>query len=55
VRCGGRVATFEAEGTGAWRIERAEVAPRYGSRLEAPRLVASLTGEKCRTVITLRG
>ena len=50
---GGTVADFTAEGLEAWRIEAADVAPRYGVRVPAFRISAALTGDRCRTVIRL--
>ncbi len=46
-------ATFEVEGTAAWRIEPGECAPRYAQRVPTSRLVAALTGDACRTRIRL--
>ena len=40
-----------SEGLEPWRVEAAEVAPRYGVRVPAFRLSAALTGNRCRTVI----
>jgi hypothetical protein len=53
VRSGGSVAIFEGEGFHPWQLEDAEVAPRYGVRVAAPRLIAALVGEVCRTLITV--
>jgi len=50
---GATVATFETDGAGDWRLEPAEVAPRYGARLPAARLVAPIGGERAQTVIRI--
>jgi hypothetical protein len=46
-------AEFSSEGLGAWRIEAAEVAPRYGVRVPALRLSAALTGQSSRTLVRI--
>ena len=51
VTVGGVTAEFESEGLEPWRIEAAEVAPRYGVRAPAFRLDAALTGTTSRTLI----
>jgi hypothetical protein len=50
---GGTAAEFSSEGLEAWRIEAAEVAPRYGVRIPALRITAALTGASSRTVIRI--
>jgi hypothetical protein len=53
VTVGGTAATFAVEGAAAWRLEPAEVAPRFGTRVAATRLCAALTGRRCRTEIAV--
>jgi hypothetical protein len=53
VTIGSTIAEFSAEGLEPWRIEAAEVAPRYGVRLPAFRISAALSGASCRTRIRL--
>ncbi|MBI1798984.1 MAG: alginate lyase family protein [Candidatus Eisenbacteria bacterium] len=53
VTSGGTRSTFESEGLAEWKIEPGEVAPRYGVRIAAPRLVAAMIGERSRVSITL--
>ncbi len=56
VTFGGASAVFEGEGLEPWRMESAEVAPRYGTRVSAPRLAAALTAAACKTTIrAMRG
>ena len=47
--------SFESEGLEPWRIERGEIAPRFGRIEQAPRLVAALHGSECRTTIRIGG
>jgi len=53
VTIGRTTARFEASGIGTWRCEPAEYAPRFGQRLPAHRLCATLGAPTCRTDITL--
>jgi hypothetical protein len=53
LRVGDSEARIEGEGIGPWRLEPIEVAPRFGTRLPAQRLVAAIQGEGCRTTIQL--
>lgn len=55
VATGGTTATFAAEGIASWRLEPAEVAPRFGTRVPAQRLCAALSARTCRTVIEVGG
>ena len=53
VTVGGTRAEFSSEGLAPWRIEAAEVAPRYGVRLPAFRLSAKLEGATSRVTIRM--
>jgi hypothetical protein len=53
VTSGATVAELSSEGLEPWRIEAAEVAPRYGARLPAFRLSAALTGTSSRIVLRI--
>jgi hypothetical protein len=53
VTSGATVAELSSEGLEPWRIEAAEVAPRYGVRLPAFRLSAALTGTSSRIVLRI--
>ena len=53
ITIGHTVAELSSEGLEAWRIEAAEVAPRYGVRVPALRLSAALTGTRSRTVLRI--
>jgi hypothetical protein len=53
ITSGATVAEISSEGLEPWRIEAAEVAPRYGVRLPAFRLSAALTGDRALTVLRL--
>jgi hypothetical protein len=53
ITSGATVAELRSEGLEPWRIEAAEVAPRYGVRLTAFRLSAALTGSSSRTVLRI--
>ena len=55
VAIGGTIATFESEGLTPWRSEPGEVAPRFGWKTVAPRLVAGFTGTHARTEVRLFG
>jgi Heparinase II/III-like protein/Heparinase II/III N-terminus len=46
-------ATFEAQGLEPWRLEPAEVAPRYGVRVPARRLTARFTSDASQVTIEL--
>ncbi|MGH7741723.1 MAG: hypothetical protein ACRENS_06840, partial [Candidatus Eiseniibacteriota bacterium] len=51
ITIGETTAEFTSEGLEPWRIEAAEVAPRYAVRVPAFRISAALLGTRCRTVI----
>ena len=51
VRNAGTQVVFEADAIAGWRSEPGEVAPRFATVVPAPRLVAALSGQACRTVI----
>jgi hypothetical protein len=51
VEIGGSRAVFTAQGLGAWRLERARVAPRFAHQADAQRLVAEFAGGEARTTI----
>jgi hypothetical protein len=53
IAVGDTVAELSSEGLEAWRIEAAEVAPRYGVRVPAFRISAALTGARALTVLRL--
>jgi hypothetical protein len=50
---GATAAVFVSEGAAPWRLEPAEVAPRFARRQPAQRLVAALPAARARTTITL--
>jgi hypothetical protein len=53
VTSGATAAVLDGEGIAPWRLEPAEAAPRFARRQPALRLVAAISGERCRTTITL--
>jgi hypothetical protein len=53
ITSGATIVEIRSEGLEPWRIEAAEVAPRYGVRLPAFRLSAALTGSSSRTVLRI--
>jgi hypothetical protein len=53
VTIGATAAVFASEGAAPWRLEPAEVAPRFARRQPAQRLVAALPAARARTTITV--
>jgi len=55
VTSGASRASFRGAGLAPWRIDPAEHAPRFGTRVAALRLTARLTGERASTRIEIAG
>jgi hypothetical protein len=53
ITIGGTRAVFELDGGADWRVVPGEYAAGFGRRESAPRLAAQLSGESCRTSISL--